>query len=184
MDKPADVRLLDAAGFTPLVDAAAAVYGAAMRRSAATVASRRDLMRTHLDRGGFTAVSATRDDDLLGFGYGYLGGPGQWWHDVVATALGRERGGDWLNGAFELAEIHVAPEHQGGGIGRRLIGLLLEHAPGASVVLSTPDEPTRARALYRSLGFVDLLLDFHFPGSSERYAVMGLRRSVTGGAAD
>lgn len=176
MGEPADVRLLDATGFAPLVGDAATIYGAAMHRSAATVTSRRDLIRTHLDRDGFTAVAAIRDGRLLGFGYGYLGRPGQWWHDVVAAALGRERTAAWLTGAFELAELHVAPDHQGTGLGRALIELLLDRAPGTKVVLSTPDEPTPARGLYRSLGFADLLLGFRFPGSSEPYAVMGLPR--------
>lgn len=175
-EPPGHVRLVDAAGFAPLVDAAAEIYGAAMRRSPATVTSRRDLMRAHLDRPGFVAVAACAGDALVGFGYGYLGGPGQWWHDVVAAALGREASRTWLSGAFELAELHVAPAHQGHGLGRRLIDLLITGADGTTVVLSTPDASTPARKLYRSLGFVDLLTGFRFPGSSEMYAVMGLRR--------
>jgi ribosomal protein S18 acetylase RimI-like enzyme len=175
-EPPADVRLLDAPGFAPLVEAAAEIYGAAMNRSPATVTSRRDLMRTHLDRPGFVAVSATRAEQLVGFGYGYRGAPGQWWHDVVATALGRDQAHSWLAGAFELAELHVAPAHQGQGIGRRLIDRLLAGADASIVVLSTPDARTPARGLYRSLGFTDLLSGFRFPGSSELYAVMGLRR--------
>lgn len=170
------VELLDAAGFAPLVDAAAEVYGAAMHRSPATVASRRELIRTHLDRRGFTAVAATDGADLLGFGYGYLGAPGQWWHDVVAGGLGRPQASAWLDGAFELAELHVDPPYQGHGLGRRLITLLLRNAPGGTVVLSTPDDETPARRLYRAIGFVDLLVDFRFPGSGEPYAVMGLQR--------
>jgi ribosomal protein S18 acetylase RimI-like enzyme len=174
------VRPCSAAEFAPLVPDAAAVYGAAMARSPATVTSRRDLIRTHLDRPDFTAVVALAGEAhrLIGFGYGYRGQPGQWWHDVVATALGRREAAAWLRDPFELAELHVHPDHQGAGTGRRIIETLLAQAPGATVLLSTHDRSSPARALYRSLGFVDLLEGFRFPGSAELYAVMGLRRDT------
>jgi hypothetical protein len=41
------------------------------------------------------------------------------------------------------------------------------------VVLSTHDRESPARNLYRSVGFIDLLSGFVFPGSSEVYVVMG-----------
>lgn len=177
--KVAEVRVLDAAHFLPCVAAAAVVYGQAMQRNAATVAARRDLIRTHVDRPGFVAVAVFDADTLVGFGYGYQGRSGQWWHDVVAAALGRDAAGDWLGDAFELAELHIAPSRQGEGLGRRTLECLLGVAEGHTVVLSTPDRTGPARSLYRSVGFVDLLEGFRFPGSAELYAVMGLRRSVS-----
>ena len=81
----------------------------------------------------------------------------------------------WLSDAFELAELHVAPNYQGAGVGRQLLDTVLNAAEGRTVVLSTHDEETVARALYRSTGFVDLLCDFRFPGSLEIYAVLGLQ---------
>jgi len=176
--QPFVVQVLDSAGFASLVDAAAAVYGAAMARPSAVISSRRDLIRTHLDRAGFVATAALRSptDSLAGFGYGYSGATGQWWHDVVARGLGAQVAAQWLPGAFELAELHVAPDSQGNGVGRSLIELLLANVTAPAVVLSTPDRLSPARALYDSLGFTDLLVDFRFPGSAEPYAVMGLRR--------
>lgn len=171
------VRLLDPDQFAPWIADAATVYGEAMRRNPATVATRRDLIRTHLGRPGFLAVGAFDGDTLVGFGYGYQGRPGQWWHDVVATALGRDAAQEWLGDAFELAELHVTPLRQGEGLGRQTIERLLANARGATIVLSTHDTASPARALYRSLGFVDLLEGFRFPGSAEVYAVMGLRRT-------
>jgi ribosomal protein S18 acetylase RimI-like enzyme len=82
----------------------------------------------------------------------------------------------WLTDAFELAELHVLPEQQGGGLGRRLLEAILTTAPNPTVVLSTHDRESAARSLYQSFGFVDLLRDFVFPGSPEVYAVMGLER--------
>ena len=40
-------------------------------------------------------------------------------------------------------------------------------------LITTADAPTRARRLYRGLGFTDLLTDFRFSGSEPPYAVMG-----------
>jgi ribosomal protein S18 acetylase RimI-like enzyme len=43
----------------------------------------------------------------------------------------------------------------------------------STAVLSTRDDETPARRLYRSLGFADLLTAFLFPGGGPAYAVMG-----------
>jgi ribosomal protein S18 acetylase RimI-like enzyme len=171
-----EITVIDAAAFAGQVDRAADIYGAAMNRTPDLVAQRRDIMTGHVDRRGFTAAVALNGTTLVGFGYGYHGRPGEWWHDVVAAAVGREQAVRWLSDAFELAELHVEPAHQGAGIGRRLIDALLEATTSRTVVLSTHDDETVARALYRSVGFVDLLRGFRFPGSSEVYAVLGLHR--------
>lgn len=170
-----DVRLIEADEFAGLVGAAAEVYGAAMQRASDLVIQRRDIMAGHVDRRGFVAAVAHENDTLVGFGYGYHGRPGEWWHDVVAGALGRDQARVWLSDAFELAELHVDPDHQGAGVGRQLLGAVLGAAKGRTVVLSTHDRETVARSLYRSVGFVDLLRDFRFPGSGEVYAVLGLQ---------
>jgi ribosomal protein S18 acetylase RimI-like enzyme len=175
-DRPAAViGLIDPDSFARLVGAAADIYGAAMNRAADLVAQRRDIMAGHVDRNGFVAAAAMDGEQLAGFGYGYRGRPGEWWHDVVAAALGREPAREWLSDAIELAELHVDPSYQGAGLGRQLLDTVLGAAQGRTAVLSTHDRETAARALYRSVGFVDLLRDFRFPGSTEVYAVLGLQ---------
>jgi hypothetical protein len=47
-------------------------------------------------------------------------------------------------------------------------------------VLSTPHGQTRARRLYRSLGFVDLLPAFSFPGAGPAYTIMGAALPLRG----
>jgi len=172
-----DVRLIDRDEFEPLVVTAAQIYGEAMRRPPELVVQRREIMQSHLHRRGFRAVGATVDDHLVGFGYGYRGRSGEWWHDIVAKALGRDASREWLADAFELAELHVLPAHHGNGVGRALLTTLLDGVPTHTVVLSTHDQDSPARSLYRSAGFEDLLTGFVFPGSTEVYAVMGRRQT-------
>jgi ribosomal protein S18 acetylase RimI-like enzyme len=114
---------------------------------------------------------------LVGFAYGFHGLTGQWWHDVVTESLTARRGGEatghWLGDSFEIAEVHVRPAHQGRGTGRAMMHALAAGRPERTAVLSTPDGQTRARRLYRSLGFADLLPSFSFPGGGPPYAIMG-----------
>ncbi|HTW20717.1 MAG TPA: GNAT family N-acetyltransferase [Mycobacteriales bacterium] len=175
-----DIRIerIDAARFQALAGEAAAVYGAAMDRPPEVVIQRRDIILMHVTYAGFLATGAfslaADADELVGFGYGYSGAPGQWWHDIVAHAIGRSGTKRWLRDGFELAELHVRPDHQGRGIGRRLLADVLDRANAQHVVLSTPDIESPARGLYRSAGFVDLCVGFTFPGSAEPYAIMGV----------
>jgi ribosomal protein S18 acetylase RimI-like enzyme len=133
--------------------------------------------------GAFDTASGSFDDveqpaevpaPLVGFGYGYRGAPGQWWHDIVAGAIGRSGTQRWLHDGFELAELHVLPDHQGHGLGRTLLADVLDRADADHAVLSTPDSESTARLLYRSYGFIDLCVGFRFPGSPEAYAIMGV----------
>ncbi len=128
------------------------------------------------DRAARTAAEGDRAA-LIGFAYGFHGSAGQWWHDVVRESIttqhGREAAGHWLGDSFEFAEVHVHPDHQGRGTGRAMMHTLAARRPERTAVLSTPDGQTRARRLYRSLGFADLLPAFTFPGTGPSYAIMG-----------
>jgi Acetyltransferase (GNAT) domain len=114
---------------------------------------------------------------IIGFSYGFRGASGQWWHDVVATALAVRSGWEltaaWLTDSLEIAEVHVHPDFHGRGIGRSLVLGLAEDRPERTAVLSTQDAESRARRLYRGLGFADLLTGYCFPGTPIPYAVMG-----------
>jgi ribosomal protein S18 acetylase RimI-like enzyme len=156
------------------------VYAEAMAVPPVAARARRGVIAGHLDRKGLTVVAAVDDDDaLVGIAYGYLGGRGQWWHDHVRAALVESLGDaaarDWLVGAFEVCELHVRPPAQGAGLGRRLLGALLEEQPSGTAVLTTPDAETRARSFYRAAGWVDLARRLVFPGDPREFAVLGLR---------
>jgi ribosomal protein S18 acetylase RimI-like enzyme len=159
------------------LDDAIAVYGEAMGYPPDLLDARRGYIATHLRRGGFRAVATlSTDGSLVGFGYGYASASGQWWHDQVRGALNREDRATWLTDCFEVVELHVRPGAQGHGIGQRQLQALLGMAEGGTTLLSTPEADetvSRAWRLYRRFGFLDVLRDFHFPGDSRAFAILG-----------
>jgi ribosomal protein S18 acetylase RimI-like enzyme len=153
-----------------------AVYTAAMNPPERLLAGREAILERHATNPGFRALAASAGPVLAGFTYGFHGAPGQWWHDIVASALAFSPGpgaGAWLADSFEVAELHVVPAYQGGGIGRELLLRLTAGRPEGTAVLSTADTESRARRLYRGVGFTDLLTGFRFSGGEPPYAVMG-----------
>ena len=173
--------------FRAAIRALVGVYAAAMSPPDRTLSGREAIMDRHAASPGFRGLTAHVDGRLAGFTYGFHGESGQWWHDMVAAALATRSGagisateyaGDdapctWLDDSFEIAELHVLPPWQGRGIGRSLLLSLASGREERTAVLSTADAPTRARRLYRGVGFTDLLTDFRFSGSEPPYAVMG-----------
>jgi ribosomal protein S18 acetylase RimI-like enzyme len=184
---------LGPAGFRPGIDALVAIYAAAMNPPDRMLAGRDAILDRHAANPGFLAVLAREDHpdrpagrgpgSVVGFTYGFHGAPGQWWHDMVAGALAQARGRaagargpdgrGWLEDSFEVAELHVLPAYQGVGIGRELLLRLTAGRPEHTAVLSTADTESRARRLYRGVGFTDLLTGFRFGGGEPPYAVMG-----------
>jgi GNAT superfamily N-acetyltransferase len=137
--------------------------------------SRRGIVSSHLQQPGVRAVAAEDDAGrLVGVAYGYLGAPGQWWHDQVREALTDAQAARWLQDSFEVCELHVRPALHGAGLGRALMAHLLDGVPARTAVLTTPDSETRARAFYRAGGWVDLVRSLRFPGDPRAFAVLGL----------
>jgi GNAT superfamily N-acetyltransferase len=190
---------LGPAEFRSAIKRFVAVYTAAMKPPEQMLAGREAILERHAANPGFRALAAVLSPGaegadspdpttvLAGFTYGFHGVPGQWWHDTVAGALalspavpygspgswgpGADPG--WLDDSFEVAELHVLPAYQGMGIGRELLLRLTSGRPERTAVLSTADAESRARRLYRGVGFTDLLTGFRFSGGEPPYAVMG-----------
>ena len=173
------VRPLDPAELAGLIVPAFEIYIRAMGYPPGFAAPRMALARNQLQLPGATAVGAFDRRRLVGFGYGYRSLPGQWWHDEVSVGLAaRPDHDDWLRDAFELCELHVTPQRQGSGLGRRMLSSLLGRAPASTVLLSTPNpggSRTRAVALYESTGFDHLAPDHRFTGDPRRFTIMGCR---------
>jgi ribosomal protein S18 acetylase RimI-like enzyme len=136
---------------------------------------------------GQQADGEQADGELVGFAYGFHGGGGQWWHDLVsrttASILGTRAAHDWFGDSLEIAEVHVLPSYQGRGTGLAMMLRLTAGRPERAAVLSTMDANTRARRLYRGLGFTDLLTSFTFPGTELPYAIMGAPLPLPGASA-
>jgi ribosomal protein S18 acetylase RimI-like enzyme len=176
-------RELGPGDFRTSIRALVGVYAAAMNPPDRTLSGREAIMERHAASPRFRGLTALVEGQLAGFCYGFHGQTGQWWHDMVAAALAtRSRAAngarsatprEWLEDSFEIAELHVLPQWQGHGIGRTLLLSIAAGRTERTAVLSTADAPTRARRLYRGVGFTDLLTDFRFSGSEPPYAVMG-----------
>jgi ribosomal protein S18 acetylase RimI-like enzyme len=159
------------------LDDVVSVYGEAMGYRSELLHTRRGYIASHVRRSGFRAVATlTTEGRLVGFGYGYLGGPGQWWHDQVRSALPEPARERWLTDSFEVVELHVRPSAQGHGVGARQLRALLAMADGTTVLLSTPEadeQRSRAWRLYRRFGFADVLRHFLFPVDERAFAILG-----------
>jgi ribosomal protein S18 acetylase RimI-like enzyme len=187
MRRSLSVSELGPGEFAVRLDQLIAVYAAAMRPPSELLTGRKSIMARHAANPGFRALVVTDDGsgEAAGFGYGFHGMHGQWWHDTVRHALaagpGVEVAADWLDDSFEVAELHVRPAHQGHGTGADILLRLTSGRPERTALLSTRDADTPARRLYRGTGFVDLLTRFHFfPSGEPPYAVMGAELPLRG----
>ena len=143
-----------------------------------TARQRRSLWLDHVRRPGWRAVGwLDPAGPLLGIAYGYTGGPGQWWYEEVRRGLRGAARPAMTDDYFELTELHVRPDAQGGGLGEGLLRALLAGTDRGHVLLSTPEHgprpPGRAWQLYRRLGFRDVLRDHLFTGDARPFAVLG-----------
>ncbi len=133
-----------------------------------------EILPRHAGRQGFRAVVDLETTGMLaGFAYGYRGAPGQWWHDLVAEALGPLASERWLPpGHFELVELHVRRGLWGRGIGGRLHDALLAAEPGPAV-LSTQQDNKRALSLYAGRGWQVIVPEIDFGAGYPPFCVLG-----------
>jgi GNAT superfamily N-acetyltransferase len=127
----------------------------------------------HVTRADFVFLAAREAGELVGFGYGYTGAPGQWWTDHVAQALSAEQRAEWLDPPhFEVVELHVRPRRQRAGVGSLLLAQLLSRQPHDRAILSTQTGSRKARAFYRKNGWTELA-DVDFGAGYPPYLVLG-----------
>jgi ribosomal protein S18 acetylase RimI-like enzyme len=134
-----------------------------------------EILPRHATRKGFRFLTARIDErPLAGFAYGYLGGPGEWWHDQVSAALGPVLARLWLPaGHFEFVELQVRPALRRKGIGGRLHDALLTGLSSPTAVLSTERSNTGAIALYSRRGWHVILDEISFGDEYPPFLVMG-----------
>lgn len=152
------------------------VMAEALGLSPAGGQERERIVLRHSARPGLITRGVFVDGRMIGFCYGFLSDDNAWWERHVRAHLLAAGTADWLDGgAFELTELHVHPEHQGYGRGRRLISEVLDEARHSPALLTVRVGESPARRLYRSLGFRDLTPPFQFGAAQPPYLVMGVR---------
>jgi ribosomal protein S18 acetylase RimI-like enzyme len=158
-------------GIEPVLSVMAAAFGLDDHGSR----ERAQIVRRHAARAGLVAVAATAEDGrLVGFCYGFPSDDSAWWEQQIRPHLARAGTAGWLDeDTFELTELHVHPDHQGRGLGRRLITAVLSRTDLPRALLSVRAGESPARRLYRSLGFADVTAPFHFGPGQPAYTVMG-----------
>ena len=94
MRRTLSVTELSPGEFAARLDQMIAVYAAAMRPPPELLPGRRSIMAGHAAHPGFRALLATEEGSgaPAGFGYGFHGAAGQWWHDTVVRALAAAQG--------------------------------------------------------------------------------------------
>ena len=179
---PARPRLveLDARDLADRLDEALHVYVAAMGYPPGTARQRRSLWLDHsAGPAGGRSAGSTRPARCSASRYGYTGRSGP------VVVRGGPPGcvhagpghGDDCDDYFELTELHVRPDAQGGGLGEGLLRALLAGTDRPTCCCRPPSTARghagRAWQLYRRLGFRDVLRDHLFTGDPRPFAVLG-----------
>ena len=152
----APVRIAIVAADAIDVEALAAVYTVVFREPPYSEPGASDLRRRlpiHRERPGFRLVTASVDDEVVGFAYGYTGEASGRWIERLAAELGPEAAGRLLGGHLVLAELAVLPAARGRGAGAALLDAMLRDRTEPRVLLQTHDGDSPAMRLYERAGF-------------------------------
>lgn len=99
------------------------------------------------EKNGFELVTATLDHALIGFSFGYPFSPGQWWGECTPAPE------EILSSSkFAVIELNVRKEFRRQGIGKKLLGTLLEGRGEPFATLATTTGST-ANAMYLRWGW-------------------------------
>lgn len=145
----------------------------------------------HVPTGDATPTTAPADpadpaQRIVGIAYGFPGLPTSWWYREVhrglrASGMSAREAADILADYDEVSEVHVLPDYQGHGVGRRMLTDLLPRLRHPVAMLSTPEVPDESNAawgLYRALGFRDVLRNFRFSSDPRPFGILARTRTA------
>lgn len=195
-DHQISVCTLPVQDYVRRIDQLVDIHLRAMSYPPETFHQRRQLWLANSRKPGFSCVVAlshpTRSAPdpgysghrAVGVAYGFPGDRSSWWYrevhrGLVSTGLSNDAADALLADYDEISEVHVHPDHQGQGIGRRLLSTLLPHLHRPVSLLSTPEvdgEANAAWSLYRATGFRDVLRGFRFGSDPRPFGILALTR--------
>ncbi|MEU8898890.1 GNAT family N-acetyltransferase [Nocardia sp. NPDC048505] len=138
-----------AAGLEALIDLYAEVFASPpYYEGPEDVLRFRKLLTAELEQPGFALVRAIEGSELVGMAYGFTFAPEVWWPGSATPAPPEALGVP----KFAVMELAVRADHQGRGLGRALLGALLDdRAEPLAVLTVAPAAP--ADAIYRAWGW-------------------------------
>ena len=177
-----EIVRLDSAELDEHLDEIVAVYAAALGEDPAAAGERirTNVLPRHRARDGFRFLAGREGPEIVAIAYGYVGSRGQWWTERVAQAMTAAQQAEWLNRPhFEVVELHVRPDRQRRGIGRRLLSALLDGVDMPFALLSTDEGNVRARAFYGQLGWVEIVQGVDLSSPRGPYVILARRLPPT-----
>ncbi|MDT0402583.1 MULTISPECIES: GNAT family N-acetyltransferase [Streptomyces] len=118
-----------------------------------------DRLPTSVGRPGFTAATAVRDGETIGFATAWTTPdpfPTNSSYPQVTAGLGPAYTADWLCGALEVDELAVRTAARGTGVARDLLEAVTADAPDGRAWLLTWAQNPRALAFYRRQGWTQV----------------------------
>ncbi|MBT8193918.1 MAG: GNAT family N-acetyltransferase [Acidimicrobiia bacterium] len=130
----------------------------------------------HSRTEGFRLVVAVDSvDRVVGYAYGFAGGPGQAVTDEMAEVIGPSRSAEWLKGPFVFAQFGVLEHARREGMGTRLYHELFDGLAHDRAVLTVRVGSQPAISFYRANGWEVLHEDFVTAAGHGPYLIMGKR---------
>jgi len=180
---PADLEIveLDPAELDAHLEEIVAVYAAALDEDPVAAQQRMEtqVLPRHRAREGFRFLVGREADEIVAIAYGYVGARGQWWTERVARSMTPAQAAEWLDRPhFEVVELHVRPDRQRRGIGRRLLDALIDGVDLPFALLSTDEGNAQARAFYKGLGWIEIVHGVDLSSPRGPYVILALRLPV------
>jgi ribosomal protein S18 acetylase RimI-like enzyme len=128
----------------------------------------------HSSYKGFTGMAMlSKEEQVIGFSYGYTSLPGQYYHELLAKEFHPEEYHYWFQDCFEVVELAVHASYRKQGVGTTLMTKLLENVDHQTTILNTQSSNNIARALYTSLQWKVLKEPFYPDSLKQPYVIMG-----------
>ena len=115
-------------------------------------------------------VAVTKQNQVVGMGFGTKSATGQWWHDKVAQRMGINHPA--LQDAWVLIELGVLETYRDQQIGSCLLNTLMTQQTCSNALLSTLVSNVDAQRFYQRHGWTVLHPGFAFVNGDPEFMIM------------